>query len=63
MEELTIPIETLLKFLAMIIPINIYLWSHLGTYRIETPKPIERPTKLTNERYGAYIQAQGRYYN
>lgn len=63
MQELNLTIEQAIMLIAILVPLNLFLWRHLGTYRIETPKPIERPTKLTNERYGAYIQAQGRYYN
>ena len=65
MQEMTI--ETALTLLAILTPLNIFLWRHLGTYQLHSkPKNKSwgkdtRPIK--NERYGAYIQSQGRYYN
>lgn len=65
MQEMTI--ETALTLIAILTPLNIFLWLHLGTYQLHSkPKNVSegqytRPLK--NELYGAYIQAQGRYYN
>lgn len=69
MEELTLTIEQTLTLIAILTPLNLYLWFYvgLGTFQAHSkPKNISegkytRP--LENERYGAYIQSQGRYYN
>lgn len=64
MQEMTI--ETALTLIAILTPLNIYLWRHLGTYQLHSKPEIEpenHSRRLTNENYGAYIQAQGRYYN
>ncbi|HEM6375030.1 TPA: hypothetical protein U2D19_001904 [Streptococcus suis] len=56
-----------LLFLAILTPLTIYLWTHLGTYQLHSkPKNVSegkytRP--LENERYGAYIQLAGKRYN
>lgn len=65
MQEMTI--ETALTLIAILTPLNIFLWLHLGTYRLHS-KPKIKPEgnhtrRLTNDNYGAYIQSQGRYYN
>ncbi|MCK4004406.1 hypothetical protein HCC50_03400 [Streptococcus suis] len=65
MQEMTI--ETALTLIAILTPLNIFLWLHLGTYQLHS-KPKDKPEgkhtrPLKNERYGAYIQSQGRYYN
>ncbi|MFI3081154.1 hypothetical protein ODT94_04495 [Streptococcus suis] len=66
-EEMTI--ETALTLLAIITPLNIVLWFRVGLGTFQAPdKPKTKPEgnhsrRLTNENYGAYIQAQGRYYN
>ncbi|HFI0041612.1 TPA: hypothetical protein ACGOTH_002129 [Streptococcus suis] len=65
MQEMTI--ETALTLIAILTPLNVYLWLHLGTYQLHS-KPKTEPEgnnsrRLTNANYGAYIQAQGRYYN
>ncbi|HEL1597459.1 TPA: hypothetical protein TXJ12_001696 [Streptococcus suis] len=65
MQEMTI--ETALTLIAILTPLNIFLWLHLGTYQLHSkPKNISegkytRPLK--NERYGAYIQLAGKRYN
>ncbi|HEM5651222.1 TPA: hypothetical protein U1729_001325 [Streptococcus suis] len=69
MEELTLTIEQALILIAVLIPLNLFLWFGvgLGTFQARSkPKNVSegqytRPLK--NERYGAYIQSQGRYYN
>lgn len=65
MQEMTI--ETALVLIAILTPLNIFLWLHLGTYQLHSKpegKPEGKHTRpLTNANYGAYIQAQGRYYN
>lgn len=67
MQEMTI--ETALTLLAIFTPLNMVLWFGvgLGTYQLHSKpkiKPEGNHTKrLTNANYGAYIQAQGRYYN
>ncbi|HEM3494336.1 TPA: hypothetical protein U1B17_001440 [Streptococcus suis] len=65
MQEMTI--KTALTLLAILTPLNIFLWHHLGTYRLHIKPKTEpegnNPRRLTNANYGAYIQAQGRYYN
>ena len=65
MQEMTI--ETALTLIAILTPLNIFLWLHLGTYQLHS-KPKNTPEgnnsrRLTNANYGAYIQSQGRYYN
>lgn len=65
MQEMTI--ETALTLIAILTPLNIFLWLHLGTYQLHS-KPKIKPEgintrRLTNANYRAYIQAQGRYYN
>lgn len=65
MQEMTI--ETALVLIAILTPLTIYLWTHLGTYQLHSkPKNVSegkytRP--LENERYGAYIQLAGKRYN
>ncbi|HFI2432041.1 hypothetical protein P7J55_03860 [Streptococcus suis] len=67
MQEMTI--ETALTLLAIFTLLNFVLWFGvgLGTFRAsDNPKtkPEGKYTRrLTNANYGAYIQAQGRYYN
>ncbi|HEL2650868.1 TPA: hypothetical protein T0G97_001031 [Streptococcus suis] len=67
MQEMTI--ETALTLLAIITPLNIVLWFRVGLGTFQAPdKPKNKPEskytrRLTNANYGAYIQAQGRYYN
>ena len=65
MQEMTL--ETALVLIAILTPLNIFLWLHLGTYKLHS-KPKTNPEgkhtrPLENECYGAYIQSQGRYYN
>lgn len=67
MQEMTI--ETALTLLAIFTPLNIFLWFCVGLGAFQAPdKPKTEPEgkhtrPLTNANYGAYIQAQGRYYN
>lgn len=65
MQEMTI--ETALTLLAILTPLNIFLWRHLGTYKLHSKPQNKSGGKdtrpLENECYGAYIQSQGRYYN
>lgn len=65
MQEMTT--ETALVLITILTPLNIFLWLHLGTYQLHS-KPKTEPegkytSKLTNDRYGACIQLQSRYYN
>ncbi len=66
-EEMTI--ETALTLLAILTPLNIVLWFRVSLGTFQAPdKPKTKPEgnhsrRLTNANYGAYIQAQGRYYN
>ncbi|WP_099775927.1 hypothetical protein [Streptococcus suis] len=68
-EELTLTFEQTLILLAILIPINFFLWFGVGLGTFQAPdKPKIKPEgkhtrRLTNANYGAYIQAQGRYYN
>ncbi|HEL2402999.1 TPA: hypothetical protein TZS69_002022 [Streptococcus suis] len=69
MEELTLTIEQTLTLIAILTPLNLFLWFGvgLGTYQAHS-KPKTKPEgnhtrRLTNANYGAYIQSQGRYYN
>ncbi|HFI0102734.1 TPA: hypothetical protein ACGORV_001460 [Streptococcus suis] len=67
MQEMTI--ETALTLLAILTPLNMFLWFGVGFGSFQAPdKPKNtpegnNPRRLTNANYGAYIQAQGRYYN
>lgn len=65
MQEMTI--ETALVLITILTPLNIFLWLHLGTYKLHSKpqnKSGDQHTRpLENECYGAYIQLQGRYYN
>ncbi|MFM0794294.1 hypothetical protein P7J53_01890 [Streptococcus suis] len=65
MQEMTI--ETALTLIAILTPLNIFLWLHLGTYQLHS-KPKDKPEgnhtrRLTNANYGAYIQLAGKRYN
>ena len=68
MQEMTI--KTALVLITILTPLNIFLWLHLGTYKLHS-KPQKKSEgqytqytrPLKNECYGAYIQSQGRYYN
>lgn len=67
MDELALTTEQTLLLIVVLVPVLIYSWLHLGTYQLDI-EPISKPEskdtrKLTNANYGAYIQAQGRYYN
>ncbi|HFI0091445.1 TPA: hypothetical protein ACGO21_000524 [Streptococcus suis] len=69
MEELNLTIEQALTLIAILTPLNLFLWFGvgLGTSRVHSkPKTISegqytRP--LENELYGAYIQLAGKRYN
>ena len=65
MQEMTL--ETALVLIAILTPLNIFLWLHLGTYKLHSKPQNKSGGKhtrpLENECYGAYIQSQGRYYN
>ncbi|MFI3615711.1 hypothetical protein [Streptococcus uberis] len=68
-EELTLTFEQTLILLAILTPINFFLWFGVGLGTFQAPdkpkiKPEDNHTRrLTNANYGAYIQSQGRYYN
>ncbi|HEM2770250.1 TPA: hypothetical protein U0613_002052 [Streptococcus suis] len=69
MEELNLTMEQALILIAILTPLNLYLWFcvGLGTFQLHSkPKNVSegqytRPLK--NERYGAYIQLAGKRYN
>ncbi|WP_156009639.1 hypothetical protein [Streptococcus ruminantium] len=68
-EELTLTFEQMLILLAILTPINLFIWFGvgLGTFQSHS-KPKNKPEgnntrRLTNAKYRAYIQSQGRYYN
>ncbi|HFU4517584.1 TPA: hypothetical protein ACGPA4_000483 [Streptococcus suis] len=69
MEELNLTIEQTLTLIAILTPLNLFLWFGvgLGTSRVHNkPKNTSegqytRPLK--NELYGAYIQLAGKRYN
>ncbi|HFI0586253.1 TPA: hypothetical protein ACGO00_000376 [Streptococcus suis] len=63
MEELTLTVEQGLLFLAILTPLTIYLWTHLGTYQLDIEPKIKDTDKLQNSNYGAYIQLAGKRYN
>ncbi|HFI0377034.1 TPA: hypothetical protein ACGOWO_002282 [Streptococcus suis] len=68
-EELTLTFEQTLILLAILTPINFFLWFGVGLGTFQAPdKPKIKPEgnhtrRLKNTNYGAYIQSQGRYYN
>lgn len=66
-DELALTTEQALLLIVVLVPILIYSWLHLGTYQLDiepkTRAEGKHTRKLTNANYGAYIQAQGRYYN
>ncbi|HFI0108927.1 TPA: hypothetical protein ACGOR4_000504 [Streptococcus suis] len=69
MEELNLTIEQALTLIAILTPLNLFLWFRvgLGTFQARSkPKNVSegqytRP--LENELYGAYIQLAGKRYN
>ncbi|HEL2265791.1 TPA: hypothetical protein VB895_002365 [Streptococcus suis] len=69
MEELTLTMEQALILIAILTPLNLYLWFcvGLGTFQLHSkPKNVSegkytRP--IENEHYGAYIQLAGKRYN
>lgn len=65
MQEMTT--ETAITLIAILTPLNIYLWHRLGSFQLDIEPKTEPEGKdtrrLTNANYGAYIQSQGRYYN
>ncbi|MCB2890383.1 hypothetical protein JXX11_00490 [Streptococcus suis] len=69
MEELTLTIEQALILIAILTPLNLYLWFcvGLGTFQLHSkPKNVSEgkcTSPLENERYGAYIQLAGKRYN
>lgn len=67
MEELNLTPEQTLVLIVILLPLVIYLWHHLGTFRLDIESKNktenEHTRQLTNANYGAYIQSQGRYYN
>ncbi|HEM4414149.1 TPA: hypothetical protein U1Y64_001936 [Streptococcus suis] len=67
MTEPMLTVDQGLLFLAILTPLTIYLWTHLGTYQLHSkPKNVSEgkyTRLLENERYGAYIQLAGKRYN
>ncbi|NQN96754.1 hypothetical protein HO932_05795 [Streptococcus suis] len=67
MTEPMLTVEQGLLFLAILTPLTIYLWTHLGTYQLHSkPKNVsegKHTRPIENERYGAYIQLAGKRYN
>ncbi len=65
MQEMTI--ETALTLIAILTPLNIFLWLHLGTYQLHS-KPKTKlegnhTRRLTNANYGAYIMASSQFFS
>lgn len=67
MEELNLTIEQILALIAILTPMTICLWLHLGTYQLHSkPKNVpegQHTRPIENELYGAYIQLAGKHYN
>lgn len=69
MQELNLTLEQSLSLIVILFPLAIFLWFGvgLGSFQLDIEpktKPEGKHTRrLTNANYGAYIQAQGRYYN
>ncbi|WP_449461195.1 hypothetical protein [Streptococcus suis] len=67
MTEPMLTVEQGLLFLAILTPLTIYLWTHLGTYQLDIEPKINTEGKDTDRRqnphYGAYIQLAGKRYN
>ncbi|MEX5398724.1 hypothetical protein ABPH35_10400 [Streptococcus sp. ZJ93] len=66
-DEINLPIGQKIILVIILAIVNVLLWRHLGHFQLDS-KPKKKPTdkdtrKLQNANYGAYIQAQGRYYN
>ncbi|MEX5398737.1 hypothetical protein ABPH35_10345 [Streptococcus sp. ZJ93] len=66
-DEINLPIEQKIILVIILVIVNMFLWRNVGHFRLDS-KPKKKPTdkdtrKLQNANYGAYIQAQGRYYN
>lgn len=45
MEELTLTVEQGLLFLAVLTPLTIYLWTHLGAYQLDIEPKIKSEGK------------------
>lgn len=69
MEELTLTIEQTLTLIAILTPLNLFLWFCVGLGAFQAHSKLKNVSEgkhtrpLTNANYGAYIQSQGRYYN
>ncbi len=66
-DEINLPMEQKLALVIVLAIVNIFLWCNLGYFQLDI-EPKQKPEgkdtdKLQNANYGAYIQAQGRYYN
>ncbi|MBF0778336.1 hypothetical protein [Streptococcus cuniculi] len=62
-DEINLPMEQKLALVIVLAIVNIFLWCNLGYFQLETKPEGKDTRKLQNANYGAYIQAQGRYYN
>ncbi|MGT2964572.1 hypothetical protein [Streptococcus acidominimus] len=63
LDELNLPMEQKLALVIVLAIVNIFLWRNLGYFRLDIEPKQKDTRKLQNANYGAYIQAQGRYYN
>ncbi|HEM6349258.1 TPA: hypothetical protein U2D12_002292 [Streptococcus suis] len=69
MEELNLTIEQALTLIAILTPLNLFLWFcvGLGTYqahsKLKNVSEGQYTRPLENEHYGAYIQLAGKRYN
>ncbi|MTB63846.1 hypothetical protein GGG87_02310 [Streptococcus sp. zg-86] len=63
LDELNLPMEQKLILVIILAILNIFLWRDLGHFHIDVEPKKKDTRKLQNANYGAYIQAQGRYYN
>lgn len=62
-QEINLPIPLMLLLLVAMIILLIIVSKKKATITIELPPEIKQDDTTLRERYGAYIQSQGKYYN
>ncbi|MER0123207.1 hypothetical protein ABQH43_05695 [Streptococcus sp. ZJ100] len=65
-DEINLPIGQKIILVIVLAIVNVLLWRNVGHFQLDSKpkkKPTDKARKLQNANYGAYIQAQGRYYN
>ena len=62
-QEINLPIPLMLLLLVAMIILLIIVAKKKATITIELPPEIKQDDTALRERYGAYIQSQGKYYN